>query len=624
MDKVLLSEGWVGFDTESHGPELTHQKFINVYRSQLTGFSLAFADGTSYYVPVNHAKGNAAFQEAMGLLRVLVEDGMCAVHNLKHERRVLSMEGLEERWTNAICTQVLCWMLQVSEGGYGLKHLASSLLGFDMKTFEETTGGLPFNALDTKDAVDYACQDAEAALLLAQRYYPLQYPELDRFRGMKPAFWNREMPYIEVLQHMEDSGMLLDCDKLREVVSDFRSRAKSVLSQWQAVCREHGLLRWEVDDNCLDLEEAISPTSSKQLQLLFQTGHWAAEGVPYKATGYSTSAEYVRMQIDSLPSSEVGKQLAELKLEHSKLNKLVTTYGEKLIEIASQYPDGRLHCNYLHTGTATGRLSSSGPNLQNIPARTEEGLRIRDAFVAPEGWSLVSADYSQIELRVLAHFCGEGALFEGYCQGADVHQAVADQLGVTRSQGKTTNFASVYGVGPKKLSRSLGMTLDECKAFLDRYKKEFAPEVFALLEKAAAVAERRGYVRTLGGRIRRSKLKEAREYLDGLRSSHNASEEARREAWGRMASEERKAGNTPIQGGARDVMVEGTLRFYRRMDRERCKIIAQIHDDLVCEVRDDYVEECSRLLKESLEGAWELRVPLVVEPVVGKRWSDLK
>lgn len=624
----------IGLDTESSGPDLIHKKgkntSLNLYRSSLTGLSLALPGDwpESFYVPIGHKKhdSNVPLPALHALFESLSDyKGVIAAHNSKHELYSMKTGPIPFRGfaKPPHCTQVLAWLLQMGwidkEGKmrYGLKGLAPHHFGVQMRTFQEVTGGLSFDQLDPSLplARNYACEDAELALMLHDKLYP----RLADY-GLEEEYLDVELPFVEVLRHMEDSGMGLDTDELERVVDDLSARRDEWESRWNAIL------------------PGVAIRSSQQLQVLFQDGHWPKKGIPRGKSGdFSTEAEYVERILAALSDKpdSLGYKAAEIKLSYSKLNTLVTTFGMAMAEKSWQYPDLRLHCDYMHTGTATGRLAASYPNLMNIPTRTADGRRIRDAFVPAPGWKLVSADYSQIELRILAHYNGSGILYDGYRAGQDVHRATAAGLynipldlvtDEQRSNGKTTNFLIIYGGGPDKLARKVGLrTKEEGKAFLQRFK-EVNPESIKTLERAAKAAERKGYVRTLLGRFRRVDVAGARARYEELKALGHRWETSKefREAWLEMGERERQAGNAPIQGGARDVITLAMIDFYRKMDRSRCKIVGQVHDDLLTEMREDYVEEGMALKRQCMENAYKLRVPLVAEPKAADRWSGLK
>lgn len=610
-----------GFDTESSGPLLVHlggrkstKSMLNVFRSDLTGLSLAFGD-ESWYLPVGHLEGNAGLDILQVLVRGLDDfKGTLAIHNLKHELAALArnpftrhMPSLWEDRGNVVCTQVLAWLTQrrshVEKQPYGLKLQAERYLGVKRPNFIETTGGDSFSHLKPKDGLDYACADAEDALGL----YHAHMPSLVEDSRLEEWFWEIEMPTVWVLRHMEDRGMALDTERMDEVVGDLEQRCAVLEDQWS----------WLTN---------VSMTSGVQLQELFDQGIWTTEGVGRtKGGSWKTDGAAVALQLTACRKDTVGYKLAEIKHQHAELAKLASTYGRKLWEKAAQYEDLRLHPGINQTGTDTGRYSSSYPSIQNIPVRTEEGKRIREFFVAKDGCRLISRDYSQIELRVLAHYCGKGALFDGFHNGIDPHTATGEAMGRDRNAGKTGNFSILYGAGAKKVASQLGSDLREAKAFLAKMK-ESMPEVYATLEKAREAGEVRGRVRTLGGRFREVAIAEARRRFQVIEDSgaRYGTSQAYKDAWGALGYEERKARNTPIQGSAADIVKVAMLAMYRTLDLTRTSMVAQIHDDIIQEADEDYVEEASRIQDHCMRTAWKLKVPLTADGTDGKRWSDLK
>lgn len=621
----------IGHDTESAGPSLIHKtgkdESLNLYRSFLVGMSIAVPGEwpESYYIPISHKKpnSNAPLPAVAKLMEALADYRKpIAQHNAKHELYSMHTGPIPFRgfYTMPHCTQVLAWLLQMGwidkkgDMRYGLDGLAKHYFGIVPATFREVTGGLGFDQLDpaSPEARNYACLDAELALRFHDRLFPLL-----KDYDLEDEYLNTELPLIRVLRHMEDAGMALDDEEHGRVIEDLTAQRNAVQEQWNSMFSSIGI------------------NSAKQLQYFYEHGYWNTKGVPKSSFGYSTEAEYVQRQLEQLSPDKVGYKAAKLKLEFSKLNKLITTYGYAMAEKAWQYPDFRLHCSYNQTGTATGRFSANYPNLMQIPTRTPEGRRIRDAFVPAEGWKLCSADYSQIELRILAHYSGKGILYEGYREGTDVHAATAAALyGVPieevtaeqRANGKTTNFLIVYGGGPEKLARKVGLkSKEEGKEFLDRFKA-VNPEAIRTLQRAVKAAEKRGYVRMLSGRFRRVDIPSARARVERLKAEGHrwSSSQEYREAWLELGARERQAGNAPIQGSARDIIVRAMLKLFDQMDHKRCKIVGQVHDDLLTEMTEDYVEEGAQLKREIMENAWlTLKVPLVVEPKWGDRWSEL-
>lgn len=586
----------IGLDTESSGPLLVHLKGknerLNLYRSSLTGLSLATPDGEAYYVPIGHRRHNADLHSLTKLYAAIrAYCGHIWIHNLKWELGSFHYGPIPSPLhpgQHLGCTQVGCWLTQ-KQGSvaspYGLKALTKRHLGMEQLNFEEATKGRDFSELDPRQerTLKYACEDAIGALRLGEE---IILPELES-RGLVDLFWDIETQVPRVYRHMEDAGMGLDPDSLLPTMERFEAEIAQIQDDWDWL-----------------LPKRIKLNSAKDLQWFFKEGHWDSTDVASSKYGFSTEKEYVEWQLDRCPDGSLGYRAAQLKQRHSQLTKLVSTYGMAMLEKAWQYPDQRLHGGFNPTGTATGRPSSSYPNLLNIPTRTKEGKAIRDAFLAREGWTLVSADYSQIELRVLAHLLGKGRLFDTLQAGGDPHQATADAAKTTRDVGKFLNFAIIYGVGREKLARKAGTNDAGAKRIMETLKDN-EPGIFELRDKVVAATHKRGYVKTLLGRFR---------VLPGIKAK---SYEIKGHA-------ERAAFNTPIQGGARDIMTLGMLDFYRKMDHSRCRIVCQVYDDLVTEMREDYVREGKALLQDCLENAYKLKVPLVAEPAEGRRWSQHK
>lgn len=617
----------VGFDTESSGPLLVglrgKRSMVNVYRSTLSGLSLSAPDGTSAYIPLSHREANAPLSVLEPLQRFLAAySGNLWIHNAKHELLALSRPPFPKGyWTrgmlgghrNWLCTQVGMWFVgkASSTGTYGLKALAPEYLGMELASFDDTTGGFDFSQLKPKDGLDYACQDSEAALLLGTDHVM---PGLMAM-GDKPFEWflNVEMPFVAVLRAMTDNGMRVDQDRHRALIEELRADEERLLARWEL------------------LSDGINPNSGQQLQRLYEGGVWDPKGVPTNKNGVSTQAEHIRWQLARCAEGSLGHRLATTKLEYAALRKLTGTYGLKLLDMQGQYPDQRLHGSFLHTGTATGRLSSSYPNLQNIPKRTELGKRIRKSFVPREGYRFVSADYSQIELRLMAHFAGEGRLLDGYRKGVDVHQETADMLSellgmeFSRDQGKTGNFMPIYGAGPKRAAQTLSLSLLHARRFLKAHEKAHH-EAHAALDRMRDAGRERGWVRTFSGRKRAIASRHWQGVMDSLRAegkTYQNSEEYR-DAWYSLGKEDRRARNTPIQGGAADVVKLAMVRVARELGIDN--LVCQIHDDLMLEVPEEIAKNVSLELQDTMEGVGEhfgLRVPLVAEPSVGSDWSEV-
>ena len=306
-----------------------------------------------------------------------------------------------------------------------------------MSEFNDVTAGKNFCELTPEQGLDYACEDAEVALDLW-----LGYSEgMEAYPFMESTYWDLEMPFIRVLRHIMDTGMELDKEFLLMYSGELSSRMEPLQKEWDF------------------LSGGINFRSPLQMQHWYKEGLWDTKGVKYnkKTDLYSCKADYVKVHAKKCKKGSLGRAAAETLLGMRRLSKLTSTYTTNFVAIANQYPDGRLHTDLRHEGAATGRLSSSNPNLANIPVRTEEGAEILRAFRAPPNFKLLSSDYSQIELRVLAHLAGPGKLLDAYLEGADVHQRTADMLGLSRDDAKTLIFAVIYGAtGVETGTRGLG------------------------------------------------------------------------------------------------------------------------------------------------------------------------
>lgn len=590
----------IGFDTESSGPLLKflkgQKKMINVYQSSLTGFSVAFDDGVSFYVPLRHRQGNAPIQHGLDLLRFILSDGHAAdvcAHHWKHELLVARLEGIAvscKMRDSELESWLSCRPSADPKHPYALKALALTHLALKMGSFEQTVGqGHSFCDISPANGAGYAEEDAIAALGLCTKLGPTV---------AEYGLWNHyttiEIPFVRVLRHMEDTGVLVSPSKVESIQRDLTPRVAQVRDEFL----------WLVG---LDI------ASPKAASYLYKSGEWSTEDIERTKTGFKSDKTAVKMHLARCKPGSLGFEAARMKQEFQTLNKILSTYTWKMLEVAQQYPDGRIHSNYHHTGTRTGRLSSSYINMQQIPVRTELGKRVADAFVAPEGWSFVAADESQFEIRMLAHLLGRGRFYEAFKADprTDPHMQTAAASGASRQDSKVLLLAIIYRARAKKLAKTLGCTVERAQELLDKLMANM-PEVPETQDKIIAAARRRGYVRTYSGRRRyvpNIALKPTRENLPLI--------------W----ADERIACNTPIQGGARDVMTVAMVKFFEELTKTNSlnaiKIGGQIHDDLRLEVSDDAIEPAKKALQFHLQNA-ALRVPLLAEPHVGKTWMELK
>jgi DNA polymerase-1 len=586
----LLSEldeaDTIGFDTESAGPLLRNRKwkegrtFLNIYKSTMVGFSVAFENQNAYYVPIAHNKKNAPYDYIDEILRRVVGKHVWS-HNIKHDAKVLRLEGypLPARWYDSY---LAAWLARGQTEGNGLKQLAADILARESPEFD--TG---FYNLTGKQALQYACHDALNTLELGQYFTP----QLEA-NGLLEHFTNVECPFALVLADMEFNGMGVDEQSLRSLSADCRGTMEAIAKSWDA--RFPG----------------ISITSSAQLQDLFETGTWKRHGKT--ASGQNaTTREAIEYQLEVCPEGSDGYEAARMRLEYQSASKVATTYTLGYIEESRQFPDRRLHGDYKHLGARTGRLAASNPNLQNVPVRSELGRRVKEAFIPRDGYVFLSADYSQIELRVLAHLAG-GALARAYKNNEDVHQQTADACGCDRDKGKTVNFALQYGCSPTRLASILGIGRKEAVGVRRRLMAVY-PELDRLKTALVEAADSRApepYIKTLTGR---------KVYIPQLMSMHQSE----------RAAGERKAINACVQGSAFDIMKIGMVNARRAlaeagMLNNTVYCVNNLHDEVTYEVHEDHVDAVVKMVKLHLENAFKLRVPLVAEPKVGRNWLETK
>lgn len=620
----------IGFDTESAGPLLRNRAwkggktFINEHCSHIIGFSVAFPaptldevpdswrkkrDGqlkagrvlepTAFYVPIRHNKKNATWDAITRILGGVAGIENVWWHNSKHDYKMLLLGGYPFPLRNSLDSFVGSLLADPERESHGLKALAFDLLGRESPEFDPK-----FYQLTGKAALEYACHDAVNTLELGA----ILEGKL-REQGLWEWFRDTESQFSLVLGEMERWGMDLNFRKLRElsyecdVVMDEQQRL------WEETVPK---LYTRVDGK--NERVPIGIGSSHQLQVLFEKGIWKQ----LKKTpggGYGTDRDCMEAQERLLPKGSDGIKLAQIRLDYQAATKIATTYTLGLIEEARQFPDQRIHPNYNQGGAGTGRLSSSNPNGQNIPVRSEQGRKVKAAIVPAPGYVFLAADYSQIELRVLAHYCG-GKLAKSYLNGEDVHQQTADLVGCSRDDGKTLNFAIVYGAGPFTLAKQLKTDKKNAMHMQQELFRVY-PRIPKFMKQLVALADSRGahpYVKTLTGR---------RIYIPELLESD----------YGKRQSGVRKAGNAPIQGGAFDIMKIGMVNVRKALlsddmliwNRDiRC--VNNLHDEVTYEVAEDdgFIERATTIVQRELESAFKLRVPLVAEPKTGKTWAECK
>jgi DNA polymerase-1 len=561
----------------------------------LVGIALTALEGQGYYVPVGHQDAaNLELDMVVEKLKALLADPNIAkyAHNANYDLTVLAEHGLEVSPTTCD-TMIAEWLLNPSSRNLGLKNLAWNRLGVEMTPIETLIGKgkkqITMDRVAVEKAAPYACADVDMTLRLANQLQP----EL-REKALWSLFSKVEMPLVPIIVEMQRAGVKLDVDALAEMSRRLGERL--------------GELQGEIEGY---VGRAININSTQQLSVaLFDE---MALALPWMRRGksghYSTAADVLEKLRDKHPA-------VALILEHRQLSKLKGTYVDALPALVNPRT-GRVHTSYNQTGSVTGRFSSSNPNLQNIPIRTKQGREIRRAFVAKEGWLLLAADYSQVELRVLAHISGDPAMLAAFARGEDIHASTAAAIyGVPlaevtpdqRRVAKTTNFAISYGVTGYGLSDRTELDPDEAEAFIQTYFQTY-PKIKEYIDRTRQQASDRGYVETLLGR---------RRYFPELGTKARVHHNVRQGAY-------RMAINAPIQGTAADILKVAMNHLWPELRARdlRSRMILQVHDELVLEVPEDELDRVAPLVVETMERAYLLDAPLKVDAKVGRNLLEM-
>ncbi len=578
------------------------------HRAVLVGLALGWGAGseTNVYIPLVHREGEGDGPSLLPLALVQQQIGPYLAdasksklaHNAKYDLIVCRRHGLPVAGP-LIDTMIGQFLLDPSSHNLGLKDLAFRRLGVEMTPIEALIGKgrkqITMDQVPVAAVAAYAAADVDMTWRLAE----LILPEL-KAKGLDDLFWNLEVPLIPVLADMEMAGMLIDPAFLRQMSVELQARLSDLAGEIFA-----------------DVGYQFNLNSTQQLSdALFGKLALPAAGLQKTASGhYSTAA-------DVLESLRGRHPVIERLLEHRQLTKLLGTYVNALPQLINPI-SGRIHTSFDQAGAETGRISSNNPNLQNIPVRSDLGRKIRKAFVAPDGHYLLAVDYSQVELRILAHISRDSAMLENFAQGLDIHAATASQVyGVPidrvtseqRAVAKMMNFATSYGVSAFGLSSRTTLSMDEARQFMKTYFETY-PGVRRYLDETIAQAKRQGYVETLLGRRRYFPLLQ----IAGQGSPASASQQAR-------AAAERAAVNHPIQGSAADILKIALIRLHRRLIEQgfQARMTLQVHDEIVLQAPEDELPSLVPLVVETMESAYDLLVPLKAEPEIGRDWYDLR
>lgn len=561
--------------------------------AEIVGVSFAVEAGKAAYVPLAHDYEGAPEQldrdDVLAQLKPLLEDPDChkVGQHMKYDAHVLANHGITLRGV-AFDTQLESYVLNSVATRHDMDSLALKYLGYKTTSFEDVAGKgakqKTFNQVELETAGPYAAEDADITLRLHQALWP----KLQQQPALQAVFTDIEMPAMPILTAMENQGVLIDNDQLYQQSQELEQRLQQVEQQ------AHDLAG-----------QVFNLSSPKQLaEILFEK-----QGLPVRKKtpkGAPSTAEEVLVEL----AEEF--ELPRLILEHRSLAKLKSTYTDKLPTMTNP-ASGRVHTSYHQAVTATGRLSSSDPNLQNIPIRSDEGRRIRQAFIAPEGYQIIAADYSQIELRIMAHLSGDEGLLKAFADGRDIHRATAAEVfGVTedevsdnqRRSAKAINFGLIYGMSAFGLAKQLGVARGEAQEYVNRYFERY-PGVLDYMDNTREQAREQGYVETLFGR---------RLYLPEIRTRNAA----------RRQHAERTAINAPMQGSAADIIKRAMIQIADWLPDSGfdARLVMQVHDELVLEIKTEQAETFSAELTRRMQAAAELKVPLLVEAGIGNNWDE--
>ena len=580
------------FDTETTS--------LNYMEAEIVGFSFAIEAGKAAYVPLAHIGPDTQLEDAptqlnrdavLAQFKPLLESttNKKVGQHLKYDAHVLANYGIELKGIQ-FDTMLESYVLNSVASRHDMDSLASYYLGAKTTKFEDVAGKgakqITFDKVEIAIAGPYAAEDADITLRLHQTLWA-QLNDSDK-TDLKSVFEDIELPLVEVLTKIEANGALIDPDILHEQSGQLTARLAELEQQAHDVAGQ-----------------VFNLGSPKQLaEILFEKLELPI--VKKTPKGAPSTAEEVLVQLAE------EYELPKLILENRSLSKLKSTYTDKLPLMICKRT-GRLHTSYHQATAVTGRLSSTEPNLQNIPVKSEEGRRIRNAFVAPEGYTMVAADYSQIELRIMAHLSNDEGLLTAFANGIDVHTATAAEVfGVTidnvepnmRRSAKAINFGLIYGMSAFGLAKQIGVGRNQAQEYVDLYFERY-PGVKSYMDNTRADAADAGYVETIFGR---------RLYLPDIKAKNGQ----------RRQHAERTAINAPMQGTAADIIKKAMIKVAEWLATEEfdAQMIMQVHDELVLEVKTEQLDAFSAKLKEIMEHAAELSVPLIVEVGSGKNWGE--
>ena len=584
MIRCMMESGIFSLDTETTSED--------PMRAELVGLSFSCAPHEAYYIPSCHTCAGVPRQLDLALvlekLKPLLENPAYKKigQNIKYDWMVLKRHGVS---LNGIVfdTMIASYLINPSKRAHNLDQIAMDFLNHKTTKFKDLVGKdknvTGFCDVSIDKAVDYACEDADVTFA-ASRVLEEKLNEI----GLKHLFDTVEMPLVPVLLRMEMHGICVDREKLKLLSERYDLQLKQIECSIYELAGEEFNIKSSQQLGCILFEKLNLPVQKKTK----------------KKTGYSTDVDVLTLLAEQ-------HSLPRMILRHRTLSKLKSTYTDNLMDLI--HPEtGRIHTSFNQTVTATGRLSSSDPNLQNIPIRTEEGREIRSAFIPREGWKMISADYSQVELRILAHYADDPILIQAFINDEDIHTRTANEVfqifpemitAELRRQAKIINFGILYGMSPFSLSKQLGITQKMAKNYIDHYFDRYQG-VKRFIDKTIEEARKTQRSSTLLDRIR---------IIPDINSSNISI----------RGFAERIAVNTPIQGTAADLIKLAMIKVDEALRKRNLQaaMLLTVHDELVFEAPPEEVEEVTDLVKTIMEGVWELKVPLKVNVACGENWS---
>ncbi len=594
----------VSLDTETNS--------LNPIDAELVGIGLCLGEENDdlFYIPLGHqtkkeTSNQLSIEDVFSKLRNWIEDPKKekALQNSKFDRQIFFNHGLDLK--GVTFDTLLADYLLNNQEKHGLSEISFRLFGFKPPSFKETVGkNEDFSFVDIDEASIYCGYDVFLTFKIVKIFKESFSKEKDELIKL---FEEIELPLEPVLSQMEMNGITIDIPYLDKLSKELKSTLEDIESKVYELA-----------------EESFNLSSPKQLgEILFEKLNLDKKKSRKTKTGWSTDAVVLERLVDE-------HEIIQHLIKHRTLSKLLSTYIDALPNLINE-KTGRVHTNFNQAATATGRLSSSNPNLQNIPVRTEFSRRIRKAFLPEKNWKLLSADYSQIELRILAHLADEEILINAFHKNDDIHSLTARLIfekekisSDERRVGKTINFGVIYGMGIKKFARSTGVSTPEAKEFLIKYKERYS-KIFKFLELQERLALSKGYVKTIFGRKREFKFdKNGLGRLIGKDPYEIDLQSARRA--GMEAQSLRAAANAPIQGSSADIIKIAMVQLNKKFIEMNvpAKMLLQVHDELLFEVEPDSLEITTKLVKKTMEDCVKLNVPLLVDIGIGDNWMETK